>query len=216
MNVSFPWPAGATLRVTSVSGHVTIIAEERPDLLVETPKRRVELSDDGRTVTVRTITQRLTMRCPTGADVVVGAVSGHIRLEGVFGSVRAATVSGHIELDRSAGDADLRSVSGHLTVGECAGRCQLNTKSGHISAARAESALRACTLSGRIEVGTTGGDGVEVRTVSGGVRIEVEGQRLPRAHLRSLSGAVRCDCPQGGDFDLKASTVSGSIEVSRR
>ncbi len=216
MAARYPMPAGGTLRITSVSGHVTIVAEDRSDLELTSAKQKPELRDEGRTVVLNTIASPLEVRCPRGVDVVVGAVSGHIRLQGDFGSVRVATVSGHITVDSASGDVDLRSISGHLSIGTCRGRCQLNTKSGRISAGHAERAVRASTLSGQVELGTAGQEGVQVRTVSGAVRITVQGGRLPRARLRTLSGQVRCDCPEGTDFDLEASTVSGSIEVSSR
>jgi DUF4097 and DUF4098 domain-containing protein YvlB len=214
MGSRYDFPAGATLRITNVSGHVTVLAEDRPDLEVEPPKHRPETEEGGRTVYLRAVSSHLQVRCPAGADVVVGSVSGHIKLEGHFGSVRASTMSGHIEVGRASGDVDARSVSGHLTVEACGGRCQLNTKSGRISVGRVEKAVRASTLSGHVDVGTAGQDDVEIKTVSGGVRVEVEGGRKPRARLRSLSGRVRCECPEGADFDIKASTLSGSIEVT--
>jgi len=216
MATRFPMPAGGTLRITSVSGHVTLVAEDRPDLELSSAKHRPELRDEGRAVVLSTIASPLEVRCPKGINVVAGAVSGHIRLQGSFGSVRASTVSGHITVDSASGDVDLRSISGHLSIGECGGQCQLNTKSGRISAGQAVKSVRAFTLSGQVELGTAGLEEVQVRTVSGAVRITVPGGRMPRTRLRTLSGHVRCDCPEGTDFDLKASTVSGSIEVSSR
>lgn len=216
MGTRFPMPAGGTLRITSVSGQVKAVAEDRQDLEVVSPKHQPELRDEGRVVVLNTIASPLEVRCPIGTNVVAGAVSGHIRLEGSFGSVRGATVSGHITVDSASGDVDLRSISGHLTVGDCGGRCQLNTKSGRISAGHAARAVRASTLSGQVELGTAGLEEVDVRTVSGGVRVTVQQSRMPRARLRTLSGRVSCDCPEGADFDLKVSTVSGSIEVASR
>lgn len=216
MAARFPMPEGGTLRITSVSGHVTVVAEDRPDLELASDKHRPELRDEARTVVLNTIASPLEVRCPRGTNVVAGAVSGHIRLQGSFGAVRAATVSGHITVDSASGDVDLRSISGHLSIGTCGGQCQLNTKSGRISAGETARAVRASTLSGQVELGTAGLEEVQVRTVSGTVRITVQGGRMPRARLRTLSGQVRCDCPEGTDFDLKASTVSGSIEVSSR
>ncbi len=214
MGSRFQIPAGAFLRISSVSGHVSVIAEDRADLEVDPPDRRIELEDGGRTVHVHARSTNLTIRCPRASNVAVGSVSGHIKLEGSFGAVKATTISGHIEIGSAGGDVDVRSVSGHLTVEACGGRCQLNTKSGRISVGRVEKSVRASTLSGRIEVGTAGHDDVDLKTISGAVSVHVEGGRKPRARLRSLSGHVKCECPQGSDFDIKASTISGSIEVA--
>ncbi len=214
MSIRFPLPAGAALRVLTASGRVTVTAEDRDDLEIDPPDRRVELKDGGRTAEVRSRSGSLDIRCPRLTDISVGAISGHIQLIGEFGSVKVSAVSGHIEVDSAAGDLDVRSVSGHLTVNACRGRCQLNTKSGHITVGNVGGAARATTISGHVELGTSGQGEVELRTISGKVLVRVPPGRHPRAHLRSLSGRIRCDCPQGSDFDLKASTISGAIEVT--
>lgn len=214
MGTRFQIPPGAFLRIASISGHVSVIAEERADLEIDPPERRIELEDGGRTVHIQARSTSLIIRCPQGSDVAVGSVSGHIELEGRFGSVKATTVSGHIQIDSASGDVDVRSVSGHLSVDACGGRCQLNTKSGKITVGRVEKAVRASTLSGRVELGTAGREDVEIRTISGGITVRIAGAKHPHPRLRSLSGHIRCDCLQGSDFEIKATTISGSIDIA--
>lgn len=216
MGARYQMPKGAALRVFSASGKIIVTAEDRSDFEIDPPDRRVGISDDGRTLEVRTMSGSLEIRCPRGTDVSVGGVSGHVGLAGRFGSVKVSTVSGHIDVGEASGDVDARSISGHLSVLACGGRCQLNTKSGHISIGRADKGARASTISGKIELATTGQGDVSAKTISGHVTIKVAGDKRPHARLRSLSGRVRCDCPQGSDFELEASTVSGHIEVAGR
>lgn len=213
MGLRYPLQPQASLKVATASGGVTVIAEDRDDLEVDPPERRVEFKHDGRHAEIKARSGSITVRCPLGTDVSVGVISGHVSLSGEFGSVKVAAVSGSIEIDSARGDVDVRSVSGHLSVETCGGRCQLNTKSGHIRIGHVEKSARVSTLSGSVEVGTAGNDDVEVKTVSGRVTVHVAEGKHPRARLRSLSGRIRCDCPQGFDFDIKASTISGSIEV---
>ena len=52
---------------------------------------------------------RLDVRCPIGADVVVGTVAGQVELRGQLGAVRVTTVSGSVEVDR-ADSVELRDV----------------------------------------------------------------------------------------------------------
>jgi len=214
MGARFQIPPDASLRVVSISGTISIIAEERSDLEIDPPARHVKLHDGGRAVEIKSGSGALRVRCPRGIDVCVGAVSGSVHLEGAFGNVKVSAISGHVEVDSAAGDVDVRSVSGHLSVNTCGGRCQLNTKSGSIRVGHAEGAIRASTLSGRVELGTAGRDEVEIRTISGGISIHVPPGRAPRVRLRSISGRLRCDCQQGADFEIKAATVSGSVEIA--
>jgi DUF4097 and DUF4098 domain-containing protein YvlB len=149
-------------------------------------------------------------------NVSVGTVSGHAELIGRFGTIKASTVSGQVKIGDTEGDADLRSISGHIEVGDCNGRCRANTKSGHIIVSHVAHALKATTMSGSIEAGISGAGDVEIKSISGRITVRVDPGHMPQARLRSLSGKVRCECPQGGDFSLNASTISGSIEVQER
>lgn len=211
MSARHALPPGASLRVLSGSGEVIVTAEERSDLEID-PPRHVEPKNG--TIEVRSRSGSLRVRCPKLTNISVGVISGHVRLEGEFGSVKVSAVSGSIEIDSAAGDLDVRSVSGQLTVKTCRGRCQLNTKSGHIRVEDVGGAAQASTMSGRVEVGTRGQGDVELKTISGSVSVRVLEPKYPRVRFRSLSGRLRCDCPQGTDFDLKASTISGSLEVT--
>ncbi len=214
MGSRFQIPGGAALRVASLSGSVSVVAEDRADLEIDPPDRRVELLDGGRIVEIKSRSSSLQIRCPSGTDVSVGAVSGHVRLTGQFGSVKVSGVSGHIEVDSASGDVDVRSVSGSLSVNSCGGRCQLNTKSGSVRIGKVEKAARISTISGSVDLGTAGQEDIEIRSVSGRITVRVPEGRHPRARLRTLSGRLRCDCPQGSDFEIKARTISASVEVT--
>ena len=216
MAMRYAIPPGARLKVLTVSGKVHVVAEDRSDVEIEPAERRIENSDDGHVMETHSKSTNLHIRVPTGMNVSVGSVSGNVELEGRFGTIKASTVSGQVKIGDTQGDADLRSISGNIDVGDCRGRCRANTKSGHIIISHVANALKASTMAGNIEAGIAGGDDVEIKTISGRVAVRVDPGRQPKARLRSLSGRVRCDCPQGGDFSLSASTISGSIEVLER
>ncbi len=216
MGNRFPLPEGARLRVLTVSGKVTVIGEDRSDLDIEPDDRYVDTVDDGRVVEARARSKNLTIRVPAGMNVSVGTISGDVHIEGTLGSIKISNVSGKIEIDRTTSDADIRSISGSIAVSQCGGRCYANTKSGRIELGHVAGAVNAHTMSGGIEVGTAGADDVNVKTISGRVSVYVDPGRAPRIRLRSISGKTRCECMQGTDFEIKASSISGSIEVQER
>lgn len=212
MGATYPFPTEGKLRILGGSGGVRVVAEERDDVEVEPPGITVETKDA--VLEVRSRSGGISVRCPTGIRVAVGVISGGVRLEGAFASVKVSAVSGNVYVGSVRGDVDVRSVSGSLTVESCGGNCVLNTKSGRISVGHVEKDLHAATISGTIEAGASGQGYVEVKSISGSIRLSVPRERRPNLKFRTLSGRVRCDCPQGDDFDVKAWTLSGSIEIT--
>ena len=215
MGMRYSAAPGAWLKVASASGQIVISAEEREDFEVDPPDRRIEMSDDGRLIKVHSKSSNLRIRCPTGTDVKVAAMSGSVRLEGTFGSVRVNAVSGNIEVDTALRDVDIRSVSGNLSLQRCEGECSINSKSGRITIGHVAKTARAATISGSVELGTAGQDDVEVKTISGRVTVRVPEGKYPRARFRTVAGKLHSDCPQGNDFEIRAASVSGSVDIKQ-
>ena len=215
MGTRYKAAPGARLRVASASGSIVIASEDRDDFEVEPPDRRVEVSDGGRVVEVRSRSSSMRIRCPKGSDVSVGAMSGSVRLEGTFGSVKINAVSGSIEVEEALGDVDVRSVSGNLSVGKCGGACSINSKSGRIAIGHVTGATKAATISGSLELETEGQQDLEVKTISGRMTLLIPKGRHPRVRFRTLAGKLHCDCPQGNDFEIRAASVSGSIDIKQ-
>lgn len=216
MGTRYPIPDGARLKVLSVSAKVRVIAEDRSDVEIDPPDRRIETSDDRRVIETKSKSTNLEIRIPTGMNVSVGSVSGHVELIGRFGSVKASSVSGHVTIGDTNGDADIRSISGHIEVGDCGGCCRANTKSGHILASHVMHELMGNTMSGNVEVGVGGQGDVQVKSISGRITVKVDRGRRPRIKARTLSGRVRREAEQGDDFEIKASSISGSVDVLPR
>jgi DUF4097 and DUF4098 domain-containing protein YvlB len=209
----FPIPEGARLKVLTVSARVRITAEDRSDVQMDPPDRYIENEDGGRVMLTKSKSTNLDIRVPTGMNVSVGSVSGHIELVGRFGQVKVSSVSGHVTIGDTNGDADIRSISGHIDVGDCGGRCRANTKSGHIITRHVNADLRGHTMSGNVEVGVGGHGDVEVKSISGRIVVKVDPGRRPHIRAKTLSGRVRREVEQGDDFEIKASSISGSVEV---
>ena len=232
--VTIEVPAQATLRVESRTGRVKIIAEDRTDLVIERgAPDRADISVEDGTVEFRSArggTSRVTVRCPTGTNVVVGAGAGRVELEGTFGDVKVVTASGRITIG-DADRVDARSVSGSIYLKSCkrgcraasksgkvkigaAGAVNVSTVSGRIVLERVDGSASIKTVTGRVELGAGGNDNVKVKTMSGSVRVEVPSDSRPAALLRSMKAKTRCDCETGDDFEIDVATMAGSIEVA--
>jgi DUF4097 and DUF4098 domain-containing protein YvlB len=231
--IAIPVPAAAELHLSTSSGRVLVIAEDRSDVLIVEGAPRPEKIESDATGRVRFPSAKggsanLEVHCPAGSDLGVGTISGKVTLRGPFGRVRVTTVSSSVEVE-SAEQIDARSISGSIDVARSTGRCTLQTKSGHATC-RSAGEAQVSTLSGRIELGTTGrvraqtvsgtievgmkakGD-VTVQTISGSVHVEVPRDVRPSAKLRSVSGRPRNDCPPGSDCEIRVRSMSGKIEV---
>ena len=242
MGSSYKLPVNGRIRVLSASGSVTVIAEDRDDVEVEPRDRAVDLKRGPRrhrhgifehlhrhaqpsaesdhqhrpVLEVKSKSGSIDVRCPTGTDVSVGAMSGTVKLMGIFGSLKISTVSGGIEIDTARGNIDARCVSGSIYIKSCGGRADVASKSGKVRIDHVEGPVQASTISGGVEIGTAGRDDVELKMVSGGAKVTVLGEKQPRVRFHSLSGKMRCECEQGSDFDLKVKSISGSLEVTAR
>jgi len=233
--VSIPVPGHAELHLMTRSGRITVVGEERPDVLVESgaPAGSIESDATGRIRlgSAKSGSAALEVRCPAGSDVVIGTMSGRVELRGTLGDVRVTTVSSDIMVERAEA-LDVRTVAGSIEVGACSGQCSLRTKSGKASVASAGDAfvstisgairlgkaarkVRAQTVSGQVRVGTQSEGDVKVQTLSGAVTVEVPDGVRPDAHLASMTGRPRCDCPEGDDCRIAVRSVSGKIEVVR-
>jgi DUF4097 and DUF4098 domain-containing protein YvlB len=231
--ISVPVPGNAELHLMTRSGRIAVIGEERSDVLIESgaSSRGVESDATGRVriTSAKGGSTALSVRCPAGSDVVIGTMSGQVDLRGTLGAVRVTTVSSSIAVER-ADSLDVRTISGSIEVGACTDQCSLRTKSGKASIGsagdafvstisgtirlgRAARKVRAQTVSGGVRVGTQSEGDVKVQTLSGAVTVEVPQGVRPDAHLASMTGRPRCDCPAGSDCRIAVRSVSGRIEV---
>ncbi len=154
--------------------------------------------------------------------------SGSIRAEGVDGDASVRTASGSIALGDIGGDADVRTISGSVRIGAVGGTLRVNAVSGSVEVREARGTVSIESVSGRIEVDRLGAGDARFRSVSGSVRVGVEPGLRVWMDLVSTSGKTSSELKPdddaspatGGDgtdasLQLRASTVSGSIRVTR-
>lgn len=220
---------GTPVRVTNRSGSITVIGEDRADVLIERGADRVTAGSDG--VEIQTGSGKVLVRCPTGTDAFVGTGSGKVKLEGSLGITKVTTQSGKISVEYAVA-VDARTGSGSIEVLACDGVCRAHTGSGSLRVGRAGSAelvtgsggvdaeavggAMVRTGSGSVSVGLSTPGSVTIEAHSGSVTVAVPFGVHPRFELRANSGSVLCTCEPGNDGVITVSTGSGSIRVTEQ
>jgi len=184
--MGFPAPAkAAVVRITTTSGSIHVVAEPgRTEVWSSTGPL-----DDGRLpATIDGGSSRVRVLVPEGTDLVVGATSGRVTIEGSVGAVSAMTTAGRVSI-AAAESVDVRTKSGRIEVKQVSGSC------------------RAVATSARVEIGHCG----DADVTSGSGRISLDDAN-GRVHAHCSSG--RIEISMGGAHDVDAETVSGRITVS--
>jgi DUF4097 and DUF4098 domain-containing protein YvlB len=216
------------LRISAFSGGVKVTAEPRTDVVVDRGGLAETTSDGSVEIRAGRPSDSVAVRCPVGADVMVGTRSGGVELSGRFGTVGVTSQSGSIHVVAAA-DADLRTVSGVVELETCDGRCRVSTTSGRITVGATGDAeifttsgsvgvegvagtVLVRSVSGTVSVASSARGGVNVSTVSGSVTI-----RLPRGArptVRSSGrGPVRNSFEPGDDLFVEIANMSGTVKL---
>ena len=157
--------------------------------------------DDVRTASVRAGSGDIVLG-DVEADADIKAGSGDVRLRSVGGATRVATGSGNVEIGDGHGALSLKSGSGDLAVGATAGDASLSTASGDLSV-------------GRIDRGK-----VQLRNVSGDIRLGIAAGTPVWTDIKTTTGRVRSALPPLGPphdgqeyVEVRASSISGDINL---
>jgi DUF4097 and DUF4098 domain-containing protein YvlB len=218
------------LKISNRSGAVRVRAEGDGPLQITGAKE--SHAEDPSTMRIKASSSTIEVRCPAHTSVSIGTASGAVELIGVFGAVHVVTASGSVRIDEAA-SADVRTTSSSVRVHHCRGQCRVVTDNGEIavenaghvdvrSASGRVGVLHASsgdvrTTSGAVSVGLVDfpADGrLRIETISSKIDVSVAPGTHPHSRLRSMSGHVRCDCPDGADGSIELRSVSGSIRLS--
>ncbi len=225
--VEFPAEGIDRVRISTVSGAIAVLAEERSDFAIESGGGKAEVVEGVLTIAVQN--SRVALQCPLGTDLVAGTNSGGIVLAGRLGDVAVSSLSGNVHI-RHAANADVRAGSGKVVVDQCDGRARISVKSGTAElgsaaefagatisgavTANVTGAMRVRSVSGAVDA-TAGGEGdIAVETLSGQVTVRLPEGVRPRARLASRSSKPLCDCPEGDDLKVAIRSLSGRIHVT--
>src|SRR5262249_54349788 len=116
--LTLPARPGAVIRGTARSGSVKVSGEDRADVAV-TGARDATVNDDG-SIEIKSRSGSVSVRCPEGSDVIIGANSGSVELRGRLGDARVTVGSGSVRVEHVE-RLDARTGSGAVRVPEFAG-----------------------------------------------------------------------------------------------
>lgn len=157
--------------------------------------------------------------------------SGSISATDIGNDVRVSTASGSVSISDAKGDVRVNALAGVIRVAKPGGRVEADTMSGAVEIQGAANNVKAHAASGRVSIqGNPGADSYwELKTVSGGVQLNVPMTANFHLSAEAVSGEIRTDIPivieEQGKHSLRAHlgsgggrvevhTVSGEIRVS--
>jgi len=204
---TFDLNPGATVSLVNISGNITITSwagTQAEMVAIKTGAadkiKEVEISVEAKPSHLRietvypkkrnnNVSVSFDLKVPRSVNLdSIRSVSGSIKMTDIDGRVVGRSVSGNVEAQRLGKEANVESVSGNVIASDVAGRTSASSVSGNAHAANIKGDLDAKSVSGHVQI--TGSDGyVKGESVSGNVSIS-----------------------NSNPSDLKASTVSGSVQ----
>jgi hypothetical protein len=169
----------------------------------------------------RSVTMRIT--CPPHTALVLKTVAADVVSSVDVGAARVASVSGDVELRAIDGDLDVGVTSADVRTGPVAGAASVKTVSGDVHLAGVARDVQATTVSGDVVVDEVSAGTVNIRAVSGDVRLGVRKGSQLHLDLSAVSGKTSTqfevsDEPaptDGPTLDIRVNSVSGDIHVGR-
>jgi DUF4097 and DUF4098 domain-containing protein YvlB len=215
-----------SIRITATSGRIEVTAEARGDVVVD----RGQEHPMGGILEVKGSHAGVSMRVPSGTDLIIGSHSGSVKLHGDLGNVRITTRSGSLEIETCAsldartvsgrvdvgvvtGEAHVKVANGRITIAEVGGSLTATSVSGTVQVGRAGGEVHATTVSGKVDVGLTAAADVRAESVSGRVKVALPEGVRPSVSMKSVSGKCECDAPTGEDCRVTCRSISGRITV---
>ena len=187
-------PAGSVRVIGWSKGEVAVTGSlgRRAELTLSGPPHRihVEVEVAGNP---HATTSDIEVHVPAGSRVSIESFASSITVSEVTGPVTAETVNGAISVSGSIKEVSVESVNGAVDVSGAPTRVHAGTVNGALTVRGARGDLEANTVNG------------ELRVVGGGP--------FDRAHLESVSGAIRFEGELTAHADLQAQTVSGEVEL---
>ncbi len=233
------WPGGSRARVCEVR-ELTLPRTEKLSVAAGPNGSILVTGDNRRDVSVRARVQawaRDEAEAQRMARAVVIRSDGVLRAEGPSQEGRSGWSVSYEVLAPRQMDLSLETNNGGITVTDVRGELVLETANGGISLDGVAGNVRGRTTNGGVDATLTGdtwdGEGLELKTTNGGVRLRVPDDYSARLETSTVNGGVDIDFPvtvQGlvnnrreirgtigsGGPPLRVATTNGGVQIRRR
>lgn len=164
-------------------------------------------------VNLREIAIDYDITVPVDTTVRTHSGSGDQEMEGLLKGATLESGSGDMRLNNLTGDVHVQTGSGNVEARGINGAFDAQAGSGDIRLeASGEGSVRVHTGSGNVEVRGIRGS---LQLESGSGDVTVDGTQTGAWNVRTGSGDVDLRIPQNANFDLDATTSSGTVVVDR-
>lgn len=184
---------GSTLNARSISSNIKVIGV-RDDATANSQSGGIELRRIGGRATARTHSGPVVIN-DVGGDVIADSTSNQINIANVRGRVTANTLSGNVVISKISEGVRVVAVSGSVQVSDAKGRIEITTTSDQIILTNIDSR------------------DVVAKSHSGGVRFTGRIYDDGRYEFVSFSSQVTLFLPPDSNFNLTATSHSGSINT---
>jgi len=218
---------GGEVVISNVSGSIDVRGWDRNEVQVTghlgEDVERLELSTSGGRTIVKVVLPRgnshdsdavISVQVPKNSTVEVAAVSADVSSQDVLGTQRLKSVSGEITADISGDDSEVRSVSGDLTV-RGSGKpisLRVNSVSGNLDLTHGAGDLEVVTVSGGARVQMNDATQIRGRTTSGDLEVRAKLARDGRVDVEGVSGDITLNVSAPGGLSTEIESFSGDIE----
>lgn len=226
----FDTPTPITANIEPGIGHVTIVAGNRADTVVEIrptnpdndsdvdAAKRTTVDFAGNTLTVRgpklspfswsnkTRSVDVRVELPAGSHIHGKSGMGDLTATGRLGDVSYTTGLGHVQIDEAA-TLSVTSASGNVLGNRITGRASITTASGRLHVGELADGGELKNSNGRTVIGAARGP-VKVRAANGDITVE---EAADDVEAKTANGAVRVLDAVRGSLTLE--TALGEIEV---
>jgi len=153
---------------------------------------------------------KLVINLPSNARVNFDGVSTDVTAKNLQHGSEIRSVSGDVNASNLSDHVDISTVSGEIKTADLSGKIALTSVSGEITDKNSQGRLRIEAVSGEIK-STSSATIVSAHAVSGGIKLSL--QKVDELELNTVSDDVKVSLQLNKDGVIKASSVSGDIEL---
>ena len=168
---------------------------------------------------------RLRITCPHGAALDVRTKSADLRARGEYGEVEVKSASGDVQVEQ-AQETRIKSASGDIRLDHVKADLEVQTASGDVHVGEAGASVSANTVSGDQQFEAVQEGRVDVKAISGDVRIGIRRGSRFYVDANTVSGDTSSefelgeapaqeDDPDAPLLEVFAKTVSGDVRIER-